>query len=68
MLIEQGIIWYIASFNDDVSLNNFKLGDLWIGLVQWKLNVPWEISLTKNKKLILVSNKQTIEIYIAKEN
>ncbi|CAI2380730.1 unnamed protein product [Moneuplotes crassus] len=68
MLIEQGIICYVASNKEDNTLTNFDQGDLIAGLVECKIDNPSEMSLSKNKKYILVSNKQTIEIYNANEN
>lgn len=68
MLIEQGIICYVASINDKNTLTSFKQGDLIAGLVECKLEKPSEMSLSKNKRFVLVSNRQTIEIYGASEN
>lgn len=68
MLIEQGIICYVASIHDKNTLTSFKHGDLIAGLVECKLEKPNEMSLSKNKRFVLVSNRQTIEIYGASEN
>jgi len=68
MLIQKGIICYVASLNENTSLTAFGQGDLIVGLVECKINNPCELALSKNKKFVVVSNLQTVEIYQAHIN